>query len=166
MRELRADLPADLEAIIAKCLAKDPDQRYPSARALADDLARYLDGRAVSVRAPGTWERLARWARRDTKLAVAAAALLLTLVTGVAVSFVQWQRAEANAAASRGLLWEGRREAALRMEEDGKGQEAMATRGSRFAQRPSRSYHAGARTDTARPSRKRARSSASARALG
>jgi hypothetical protein len=126
LREYRHDLPADLEAIIGKCLAKDPERRYPSARALADDLARYLDGRAVSVRAPGTWERLARWTRRDPKLAIAAAALLATLLGGVAATTVQWKRAEANAANSRELLWEGRREAALRLERDGQGRAAMA----------------------------------------
>ena len=125
LREMRAGIPADLEAIIAKCLAKEPEKRYPSARALADDLARFLDGRAVSVRAPAWHERLVRWARRDPRVALSAAALLATLVIGITATSLQWRRAEANAAASRGLLWEGRREAALRLEQDGKGHAAM-----------------------------------------
>jgi eukaryotic-like serine/threonine-protein kinase len=37
-RELRADLPADLEAVILRCLAKRPEDRYGDARALADAL--------------------------------------------------------------------------------------------------------------------------------
>ncbi|MGH8029177.1 MAG: hypothetical protein ACREO3_04485, partial [Arenimonas sp.] len=75
---------------------------------------------------PKWYERLGRWARRDPKLAIAASALLATLVVGVVATSLQWKRAESNAAASRELLWEGRREAALRLEQDGKGRAAMA----------------------------------------
>ena len=67
-RTLRKDVPPDLEAICLKCLEKRPDARYASARELADDLGRFIEGWNVSVRMPGTLERLRRWARREPKI--------------------------------------------------------------------------------------------------
>ena len=79
LRSRRGDIPVDLEAICSKCLAKDPRARYQRAREVADDLGRFLDGREVSVRPVGRFERIGRWARRDPRMAVAAAALIASL---------------------------------------------------------------------------------------
>lgn len=51
MTALSPDVPAPLQAVVSKCLAKKPEDRYPSA-ALADDLDRWLDGKPVSVPLP------------------------------------------------------------------------------------------------------------------
>jgi serine/threonine-protein kinase len=74
-------LPVDLETITLKCMAKDPAQRYPSARALADDLGRYLDGEPILGRREPWWQRLRRRARRHRALVTLGAASLAAIVT-------------------------------------------------------------------------------------
>ena len=79
-RALNADLAADLEAIILKCLERDRTARYDSARALADDLDRFLNGESVQARSAGTWYRLRkRLAKHRRVVAITAAALALSL---------------------------------------------------------------------------------------
>ncbi|MCY1020138.1 serine/threonine-protein kinase [Pyxidicoccus sp. MSG2] len=82
-RALDADLPADLEAITLKCLEKDRSARYDSARALAEDLERFLSGEPVRARAAGAWYRLRKRLHRHRRLAALAVAALA--VVGVAV---------------------------------------------------------------------------------
>ncbi len=80
----RAEVERDLDTICAACLEKAPADRYPSAEALAEDLARYVAGEPILARPPDLRARLRKWRRRHPLLAPAAVvAPLLALVLGV-----------------------------------------------------------------------------------
>ncbi len=94
LRELAPKVAPDLAAVCEKCLALEPRDRYPSARALIDDLRRVESGLPVSVRRPGLIERAQRWLRREPKLAVAAGVAFAAIALGGLGAFSQWREAE------------------------------------------------------------------------
>jgi len=91
-RRLNKAIPADLETILLKAIAKNPAERYATAQHLADDLRRFLDLKPIRAKRPTVLRRAAKWARRHKGAVASAAALLLMAVVGLAVSTILiWQ---------------------------------------------------------------------------
>lgn len=78
---LQPGIPRDVETICLKCLAKDPRQRYASARELADDLHRFLSNEPIRAR-PVPWrERAVKWSRRHPAASALIGLAVLSLAT-------------------------------------------------------------------------------------
>ncbi len=106
LRDRFPTVPTDLALIAHKCLSGDPRDRYPTAGALATDLRNWLGGKPVSVRPAGVIESAAKWVKRNKRVALTGAGVLLVMATATAVSFgfgldANAQRTHAKADAKR-----------------------------------------------------------------
>ena len=85
-RSLNPSLPRNLDTVCLKAMAREPQQRYATAGAFADDLRRFLDGQAVQARRPRVRERVGRSARRHRAAVWGLAGCLLSLCVGVVLA--------------------------------------------------------------------------------
>ncbi len=104
----RARSQRDLETICLKCMEKEPKRRYGSARELAEELHCHLAGKPIHSRPVTRTERLWRWCNRQPLVAGLVSAIVLTLLSGTAVSLyfaitatAQRQRADVKADEAR-----------------------------------------------------------------
>jgi WD40 repeat protein len=89
-RKIDRSIPLELETVTLKALAKDPQERYPTAQAFAGDLRRWLDDRPILARSPSLVQRFRKWSRRHRGLVVGLATFLLLAVAGFCVAAVEF----------------------------------------------------------------------------
>jgi serine/threonine protein kinase/WD40 repeat protein len=131
-------VPRDLETVVLKSIARDPEQRYQTPDELADDLRRFLDDRPIRARRLGPLVRLWRWCRRNPTVAIltgSVAGLLLLLAVGSLVAAL-WLDQERNLA----LYHEGEKEKALRAEAAARQDALQKLRDSRIAEAQARRW--------------------------
>jgi eukaryotic-like serine/threonine-protein kinase len=147
-RSLNALIDRDLETICLKCLEKEPDKRFATADALADELDRYLAGEPILARPVGTPERLMRWCRRKPALAgasgLAAFGVLLALVVFAGAFFmvsdaldqetIERKNATASAVAAKLSEEKAKESAAVAKLAEGKAKDSAEEAGSQKKQ--------------------------------
>ncbi len=86
LRQLQPKVPADLETVVSKAMAKQREDRYATAQEFADDLRRVLDGKATLAKPPTIAERLRKWTHRHRRTVAVAVAVCLFAMLGMAAS--------------------------------------------------------------------------------
>ncbi len=86
VRKLTRSLQGDLDTIVMKALKKAPTERYTTVNALAEDIARYLDGRPVLAQRDSLRYRVRKFTRRHWVAIGVVGVLLLTLLAGLAAT--------------------------------------------------------------------------------
>jgi len=94
-RQITSAIPRDLETIVLKALAAEPQARYVTAQDMADDLKRFLADEPIHARRPSWRKRLAYGARRHPRVATALLLLLAAAVLLGLPGLVWWQQQRA-----------------------------------------------------------------------
>jgi serine/threonine protein kinase len=89
-------LRGDLDSIVLKTLAHDPEQRYGSMDELSDDLNRYLAGEAVKARRSSWTERAGKLLKRHRRNMAELLAACLSIVLGIGLSSWYASREQRN----------------------------------------------------------------------
>jgi serine/threonine-protein kinase len=107
-RAVKGDVPKALEAICLKAMARQPYDRYATARELADDVERFLADEPVKARPDSIVGRIGRWTRKHRGAVVSAGvglmAIALSLGLGVVLLNAANQRAERNFELARNAI--------------------------------------------------------------
>jgi hypothetical protein len=101
LRQLNPAVPLDLETIAHRCLRKEPERRYATARELAEDLEHFLKGEPIRARPVGTLERALKWVQRNAVVTALGSVTVLVLLAGVIVASYFAMLAQGEAATAR-----------------------------------------------------------------
>jgi serine/threonine protein kinase/Tfp pilus assembly protein PilF len=121
-RRINKAIPPELETVVLKALEKNPQDRYATAKELANDLRNWQQDRPIQARRPGIIQRSRKWARRH-KPAVWAAVAILLIGAGLSGATEFWwtQKRTGAEVAARAALDE-----ATRLGQEERWREAMS----------------------------------------
>lgn len=89
------DAPAELVAICEHAMAREPESRYASMEALAEDLRAFLESRVVAAYSTGPWAEFKSWVRRNRTAATLAGTLVVATILGIS-AFTWYERRASN----------------------------------------------------------------------
>lgn len=121
-RSLARYLRGDLDNILQKCLLDEPQRRYQSAQALADDLRRFLANQPVTAHPPSRWYLLRKFVRRHRGGVIVTMVLVMATLASLALALWLGQQARTQAQRAEQAAAEAQEErlhalAALRVSE-------------------------------------------------
>ena len=100
-RRINPAIPRDLETILLKSIAKEPEARYATAQDLADDLGRFLEHKPIRAKRPNHWERVVKWGRRHPSVVISSLAVLFLAVVGLTAGIILTNRERGKALAQQ-----------------------------------------------------------------
>ncbi len=111
------DIPRELVFICERAMAVRPEDRYPSAREMVEDVQAWVSGRRLSGYEYTSWELVSRFVARNRAFSAAVALLLVALVAGAVVVTAAWRNEEASREGAE-LAWAAESQARARAEEE------------------------------------------------
>ena len=124
-RKLIGSIPRDLETILLKAMAKEPESRYATAQDLADDLELFLEHKPIRAKRPTLRERVAKWSRRHPAFLASGCLLLAVVALGLAIGSTLLARKQLEVSRQRDRANESAEVAVV--------QRALAERNARLA---------------------------------
>ena len=103
-RAVNRSIDRALEAICLKAMARSPEDRYPTARALGDDIERWIADQPVTAFREPVVRRLRRWGKRNRTVVTAAAVAIVAAFIGTAAVLAVQTQANADLTIANGLL--------------------------------------------------------------
>lgn len=104
LRSFDSTMPVDVETILSRCLAREPERRYLSAAEMAADCRRVLSKEPIQAKPVGMRERLELWQRRHSRQLALGVFLLFLLMGAGAIIAVQKSEAESSRRAEKVAL--------------------------------------------------------------
>jgi serine/threonine protein kinase/tetratricopeptide (TPR) repeat protein len=97
LRKIDRAIPAELETIALKCLAKSPNERYATTGELAADLRRFVENKPIVAKPPSVMGRIDKWTRRHKYLTRSAIVVVTLIAVGLGIGAVLLDRQKQRA---------------------------------------------------------------------